>query len=134
MTLQKEIKDAKNKNILIVFQVWSKMNDSKSYHWIKPQHFPCSSTNPTVVDFSYLPFGADGGSTRDMELYIRQCLDEKRIPYDYDLDVAGMAERVASLGRVHVQRRLNKAAELAVQLGHTKITLDTFDLAHQELK
>ena len=129
LTLMKEVKDPKNEKILVVLQSL----DLKPSASISPFNFECSATNPQIINFSYLPFG-DAGSKRDIELFIRQRLDDKNIPYDYDLDISAMAERIIGQGRLGIEQRLNKAAEIAIQLGHTKITLESFDLAHQELK
>ena len=102
-------------------------------YWVKPKRFPCSATNPTILNLSYSPFG-DCGSHEDIEQYIRQRLDDKRIPYDYDLDIGEMAELVAChksnengllCSQLSIEMRLNKAAEMALQQGHTKITFET---------
>ena len=119
--LMKECNDQKNENIVVVLQHFS------------PAGFDSCKTNPQIINFSYLPYG-DAGSKRDIELFIRQRLDEKKIPYDYDLDISSMAERVINQGRLGIEQRLNKAAEIAIQRSHKKITLESFDLAHQEIK
>ena len=123
-TLIKECDDQKNENILVVLQL--RPATSISFCAKCP-------TNPQMINFSYSPYG-DAGSKQDIELFIRQRLDEKKIPYDYDLDISSMAERVIAQGRLGIEQRLNKAAEIAIQHGHKKITLETFDLAHQEIK
>ena len=134
-TLIKECDDQKNENILVVLQQFSLL-DSRPATSISLEfgHF-CAKcpTNPQLINFSYSPYG-DAGSKQDIELFIRQRLDEKKIPYDYDLDISSMAERVIAQGRLGIEQRLNKAAEIAIQHGHKKITLETFDLAHQEIK
>ena len=129
ITLKKEVGDPKNEKILVVLQSY----ETKSTASTSPTNFECSATNPQIISFSYLPFG-DAGSKRDIELFIRQRLDAKKIPYDYDLDISSMAERVISQGKLGIEQRLNKAAEIAIQHGHKKITLESFDIAHQEIK
>ena len=123
-TLTKECDDQKNENILVVLQ----LRPATCISFCAK-----SPTNPQMINFSYSPYG-DAGSKQDIELFIRQRLDEKKIPYDYDLDISSMAERVVAQGRLAIEQRLNKAAEIAIQHGHKKITLETFDLAHQEIK
>lgn len=130
--LIKELDDQKNQNILVVLQQFSSW-ESKPATTISPTSFDSCATNPQTLNFSYLPYG-DAGSKRDIELFIRQRLDGKNIPYDYDLDISSMAERVITQGRLGIEQRLNKAAEIAIQHGHKKITLESFDLAHQEIK
>ena len=128
--LMKECNDQKNENIVVVLQQYAAF-DSKAN--ISPTGFDSCATNPQIINFSYLPYG-DAGSKRDIELFIRQRLDEKKIPYDYDLDISSMAERVINQGRLGIEQRLNKAAEIAIQRSHKKITLESFDLAYQEIK
>ena len=130
-TLIKECDDQKNGNILVVLQQF-RLLDSRPATSISLE-FGKYPTNPQIINFSYSPYG-DAGSKKDIELFIRQRLDEKKIPYDYDLDISSMAERVIAQGRLGIEQRLNKAAEIAIQHGHKKITLETFDLAHQEIK
>ena len=125
--LIKECNDQKNENIVVVLQQCATIAN------ISPTSFDSCKTNPQIINFSYLPYG-DAGSKRDIELFIRQRLDEKKIPYDYDLDISSMAERVINQGRLGIEQRLNKAAEIAIQRSHKKITLESFDLAHQEIK
>lgn len=130
-TLIKECDDQKNENILVVLQQF-RLLDSRPATSVSLE-FGKYPTNPQIINFSYSPYG-DAGSKKDIELFIRQRLDEKKIPYDYDLDISSMAERVIAQGRLGIEHRLNKAAEIAIQHGHKKITLETFDLAHQEIK
>ena len=136
--LIKELDDHKNQNILVVLQQCSSWESKQATTIspgdpISPTSFDSCATNPQILNFSYLPYG-DAGSKRDIELFIRQRLDDKNIPYDYDLDISSMAERVITQGRLGIEQRLNKAAEIAIQHGHKKITLESFDLAHQEIK
>ena len=126
--LKKECNDQKNENIVVVLQQCGFATTN-----ISPTGFDSCATNPQIINFSYLPYG-DAGSKRDIELFIRQRLDEKKIPYDYDLDISSMAERVINQGRLGIEQRLNRAAEIAIQRSHKKITLESFDLAHQEIK
>ena len=128
--------------VIIIFHINESLEKAnKEPYWVKPKRFPCSATNPTILNFSYLPFG-DFGSHEDIEQYIRHRLDDKQIPYDYDLDIGEMAELVAShkpnenellCSQLSIEMRLNKAAEMALQQGHTKITFETFDLADEEV-
>ena len=121
IALKAELASDKNSNLVIILQT---TGTSLKFFY--------NLTNGMAVNFNYPTFG-DGGTLEDRENFIRQILIKKNIPFDFDLDLRDFADRAIGLSRISIERSIQRAAEKMTVLGHTKITLDAFDLAAEEI-
>ena len=121
IALQVELASDKNSNLTIILQTTGT--------YLRVFY---DLTNGMAVNFNYPTFG-DGGTLDDRENFIKQILIKKNIPFDFDLDLRDFADRAIGLSRISIERSIQRAAEKMTVLGHTKITLDVFDLAAEEI-